>query len=296
MKRIERRRKGKGPAVSVSLINMKGGVGKTTVAAQIAHAASARGLCTLAVDLDPQANLSQIFLGPKEYRKLLQGKKPTVVQLFEEYAPANPESGGPRPVDVHKIILKNVGAFYAPSLDLIPSRLELSRTLKKPAGKERQLASALSQVAEEYDLILIDCAPTESILTEAAYYGSRYVLVPVRPEFLATIGLPLLEQSVRDFRNKNADHTLDICGVVINHPAYSISPEGKESIGEVDEAARRYRWHVFEAEVRWSRSFARAAREGTPINSTRWAQRPVKKEFSQFVDEFFDAIGLTQGE
>ena len=54
-------------AVSVSLINMKGGVGKTTLAAQLAHACMSRGLKVLAVDLDPQANLSQALLTPERY-------------------------------------------------------------------------------------------------------------------------------------------------------------------------------------------------------------------------------------
>jgi cellulose biosynthesis protein BcsQ len=56
-------------AISISLINMKGGVGKTTLAAQLAHAAARRDLRTLAVDLDPQANLSQALLSPETYVK-----------------------------------------------------------------------------------------------------------------------------------------------------------------------------------------------------------------------------------
>jgi chromosome partitioning protein len=83
-----------------------------------------------------------------------------------------------------------------PATILIPSRLELSRTLKNPHGKERRLAKALSQVQNNYDLIIIDCAPTESVLTDAAYFASRYILVPIKPEFMATIGLPLLARSL----------------------------------------------------------------------------------------------------
>jgi chromosome partitioning protein len=67
-------------AISVSLINMKGGVGKTTLATQLAHAADRRDLRVLAVDLDPQANLSQALLSPDKYAKHIRDKKPTVVQ------------------------------------------------------------------------------------------------------------------------------------------------------------------------------------------------------------------------
>ena len=74
-------------AIVVSLINMKGGVGKTTVGVQLAHAADTKNFRTLAVDLDPQANLSQSLLTPAKYVKHLQQKKPTIVQLFDMYSP-----------------------------------------------------------------------------------------------------------------------------------------------------------------------------------------------------------------
>src|SRR5215475_11738852 len=130
-------------AVSVSLINMKGGVGKTTLAAQLAHACTRKGLRTLAIDLDPQANLSQALLRPEQYARHLRTRKPTVVQLFEQYAPATNDSASPRPVDVHDIILEDVGYSGRATLDLVPSQLELSHTLKNPYGKERRVARAL---------------------------------------------------------------------------------------------------------------------------------------------------------
>lgn len=284
-------------AVSVSLINMKGGVGKTTLAAQLAHAADERGLRTLAVDLDPQANLSQALLRPDKYVRHLREKKPTIVQLFEQYFPPTEEYTSPRAMDIREIILKRAGYWSKTTkLDLIPSRLELSHTLKNPPGKERRLARALSTVADEYDVILIDCAPTESILTDAAYHGSRYVLVPVKPEYLATIGLPLLARSIQEFKYENADHQIDICGIVFNHSSsYSEGPEGRKSIREVEAEAKKNGWHVFDTHVRYSASYAKAAREGTPIRLTSYARFGVTAEFETFVDEFVEAIGLPEG-
>ena len=280
-------------AISVSLINMKGGVGKTTLAAQLAHAAARRNLRTLAVDLDPQANLSQALLNAEKYVKHLRDKKPTVVQIFEQYFPPTEASGSPRPIDIGEVILKK--AAGSSNLDLIVSRLELSHTLKNPTGKERRLAKALTKVADDYDLILIDCAPTESILTEAAYHASRYALVPVKPEYLATIGLPLLARSIQEFKYDNSDHAFDICGIVFNHSSsYSDGPEGSTSIKEVQAEAKKNGWHVFNTHVRYSRSYAKAAREGSPIGSTSYARWEVSREFSRFVDESFQAIGLTQ--
>ncbi|MBI1879389.1 MAG: AAA family ATPase [Chloroflexi bacterium] len=283
-------------AVVVSLINMKGGVGKTTLAAQLAHAADKKDFRTLAVDLDPQANLSQSLLTPEKYVKHLREKKPTIVQLFDQYFPASDEYSSTRPFNIHEVIVKKAGYWSRSTLDLIPSRLELSRVLKNPTGKERRLAKALAKVSDEYDLIIIDCAPTESILTDAAYYASRYVLVPVKPEFLATIGLPLLARSIQEFNFENADHGLDICGIVFNHSsAYSDGPEGWKSIREVKAEAKKHGWHDFETHVRYSASYPKAAREGTPIGSTSYARYEVTAEFDRFVEEFFARIELSKG-
>src|SRR5260370_28954540 len=127
-------------ATVVSLINMKGGVGKTTLAAQLAHAADTKNIRTLAVDLDPQSNLSQTLLTPTKYVKHIRQKKATIVQLFEQYFPPSNEYSSPKPVDIHDVILKKAGYWANTTLDLIPSRLELSHTLKKPTEKESSLA------------------------------------------------------------------------------------------------------------------------------------------------------------
>lgn len=282
-------------AVAVSLINMKGGVGKTTLAGQLAHAADRRNLRTLAVDLDPQSNLSQALLSPEKYVKMLKAKRPTVSALFDQYLPPSDGDPSPKPVDINDVIIKKAGYWSTTTLDLIPSRLELSQTLKNPTGKERRLAKALSKVSDQYDLILLDCAPTESILTEAAYHSSRYALVPVKPEFLATIGLPLLARSIQEFKYENSDHELDICGIVFNHSSsYSEGPEGKKSVKEVQAESKKNGWHVYDTHVRYSASYPKAAREGTPIGSTSYARWEVTTEFSNFVNEFLDSVGLAK--
>jgi chromosome partitioning protein len=277
-------------AVSVSLINMKGGVGKTTLAAQLTHAASRRGLRTLAVDLDPQANLSQALLSPEKYLELLQAKRPTVVQIFQQFLPPAEGLTSPQPFDVAAVILKEVG--FRPNLHLVMSQLELSYVLRSPHGMARRLAEALAKVSRDYDLILIDCAPTESILTEAAYHANRYVLVPVKPEYLATIGLPLLASSIQAFKDGNPSHALDVCGIVFNHSSYNIGPEGYTSMVEVNREAEKHGWRVFENHVPYSRSYAKAAREGTPIGSTSHVRWYRAEEFKRVVDEVLGVLGL----
>lgn len=280
-------------ATVVSLINMKGGVGKTTLATQLAHAADKRDLKTLAIDLDPQANLSQALLGPHRYVAHLNKKLPTIVNIFEQYVPPTVTAPSPSKLAIEDTIIKKAGYWSDSTLDLIPSRLELANTLKNPTGKERRLAKALAKVSGLYDLVLIDCAPTESILTEAAYHCSRYALVPVKPEFLATIGLPLLAKSISEFVDENGDHDLNICGIVFNHSSsYSDGPETAASIAEVKGEAKKHGWHIYDTRVRYSRSYAKAAREAAPIGSTSHVRTNVPAQFSVFANEFFQSIGI----
>ena len=192
-------------------------------------------------------------------------------------------------------MLKKAGYWKNSTLDLIPSRLELSRTLKNPTGKERRLAKALAQVQNRYDLIIIDCAPTESILTDAAYFASRYAIVPIKPEYMATIGLPLLARSLREFQLENEDHEIEIAGLVFNHSsAYTSGPEGQRSIKEVTDFAAQEGWYVCENQMKYSASYAKAAREATPLSRTSYVRHDVISGFEKLKEEIFGIVGLTE--
>ncbi len=282
-------------AVVISLINMKGGVGKTTIASQLAHAAAAGGLRVLAIDLDPQSNLSHSILGPETYVRHLAKNKPTVVQILEDYIPASGDAGSPRRIDIRDVILKGAGYGRKNQLDLIPSRLELSRTLKNPTGKERRLARAIAQANDQYDLVIIDCAPTESILTDAAYFASRYAVVPVKPEFMATIGLPLLARSIREFRLENEDHELEIAGLVLNDQSeYADNSEKRQAIKEVRDVAKEHKWRIFDYKIPYSRSYANAARNGLPLSQTPNARWNRIRGFRSLKDDILEAVGVTE--
>lgn len=277
---------------------MKGGVGKTTLASQLAHAASADGLRVLAVDLDPQSNLSHSIMGVQAYRTHLRKDRPTVASIIDGYLPSGETNTAPTRVNPSDTILRNVGYRRAVSyrkpgtLDLIPSRLELSRVLKRPTDRKGRLARFIARVSKRYDLIIIDCAPTESVLTDVAYFASRYLVVPIKPEFMATIGLPLLARSIQEFRTKNADHALDIAGLVLNHSEYSDSREKREAMEEVRSLASEHGWRVFRLRMPYSRSYASAARRATPISQTPYARTEVVKRFHRLKDEILQAVEI----
>ena len=175
------------------------------------------GLKVLEVDLDPQANLSQAFMGGPRYSRFLNDKSPSVVEIFNGYKPPSLSTTSSGLLEIDDVIIRNTG-FGGVNLDLIPSRFDFSNNLIDSIKPDaRVLARLIADHFQHKDLILIDCAPTESIFTQAAYYATRYVLVPVKPEYFATIGFPLLNDSLDGFRRNNRSHQIDVVGVVINN-------------------------------------------------------------------------------
>lgn len=245
------------------------------------------------MDLDPQSNLSHSIMGSSGYLDHINAHRPTIEQILQEYSP--PGSGGVAPgtVAAEDVILTNVGYGRTTRLDLIPSRLELSRILMDPRGRKRQLARILSGISDRYDLIIIDCAPTESVLTQMAYFASRFVVVPVKPEFLATVGLPLLDKSLTSFGSTHSDHKLEIAGLLVNDQSeYTSNQEKEASVANILAEAKKRSWNLFTYRMPYSRSFARALRSNLPIARTRYARRAPVKRFLEFKDEFLRAVGL----
>ena len=177
-------------------------------------------------------------------------------------------------------------------LHLVPARLELAWTLKNPTEKSQLLPQFLSKISDNYDLILIDCAPTESILTTAAYRSSRYVAVPVRPEFLATIGLPLLARSLAEFKLMHHEQELDMAGIIFNGIRRSNTPpEQTKSISDVTSLANTHGWPVFKEVAHHSDSYPAGSRQGDPIFMTSYARDYVKGEFNMVAKKFLETVG-----
>jgi len=270
---------------------MKGGVGKTTIAALLGRFASMHlKLKVLAIDLDPQANLSQAYMGERRYRQLLESKSPSIVEVFQGYQPPTSSTPSSSPLEISNVVVSNT-AWGGRNLDLIPSRFDFSEHLiRSVKPNERVLARLIAEEFQDKDIIIVDCAPTESILTRSAYHASRYVLVPVKPEYLATIGFPLLNESLTTFKNENRGHSIDVFGIVINNSSYHYSgnrggPERATAMHEISEEATKNGWHMFRNQIPLSRGFPKMMRGDFNYlgNAT---------DYVSFAREFFDRLGL----
>lgn len=279
-------------ATKVSLINMKGGVGKSTLCINLAWHFASYGdwnKKVLVVDLDPQFNASQYLIGVKEYQNILNSNKPTIWDIFEQ-GTRTPGGKASLP-DPHSPIHKHREFYRGGEIHLIPSQLDLAFSLKNPGHKERHLPRLIRDVEKEYDLILIDCAPTESVLTTAAYLSSDWLLVPVKPEYLSTIGLPLLVNSMEDFKQEYENKKIELAGVVFNATSDYLPEEAlaKETVKKI---ARKNGWYVFEREVEYSRSYPKGAREGQPIFRTSYSRLSKVRNFEFFAEEFANRVAL----
>jgi chromosome partitioning protein len=188
-----RARTEKGPTVArvIAFANQKGGVAKTTTTLNLGVALVEQGKRVLAVDLDPQGNLT-----------MSQGWNPDEIErsMFD--------------VLVHKLpiteIVRNSELDVAvSSIDLAGAELALSSMI----GRERALEKALLPIKEAYDYILIDTPPSLGLLTINALVASNGVIVPVQCEYLSLRGLVQLENTLSMIR-ENLNPDVEIQGIL----------------------------------------------------------------------------------
>lgn len=193
---------------TISVINYKGGVGKTTITANIAAELAFRGKNVLTIDLDPQASLTFSFITVDEWRKNYEKSK-TIKNWYDAFIDKDTE------LNLNSLIAhpKRVNSGQG-SLDLICSHLalinvDLELATRLIGGTERDLRNnylrvhsrlrlGLESLNEGYDYVLIDCPPNFNIVTKTAVTASNYLLVPTKPDYLSTLGIEQLEKHVSE--------------------------------------------------------------------------------------------------
>jgi chromosome partitioning protein len=208
-------------AVVTSIINLKGGVGKTTLTLALAHyLAGEHGKRVLVIDLDPQTNATIALVTERRWRERDQAGQ-TLYQLFKD------QIENTRLFSAQEAILtrvSNVGGGI-PGLDLLPSSIRLHRIqdrITKVAdldtfrgGPVYALREALRDTLQQYDHVLIDCPPNLGVITLNGIAISRYFLIPVVPDILSTLGVPLVLDRMADFALR-AQHEIFGLGIVVS--------------------------------------------------------------------------------
>ena len=224
----------------VAFMNMKGGVGKTTLAVNIAYAlAYQHGKQVLIVDGDPQFNATQCLLTDAQYAAHIKAKG-TLKDIFIPRKPGavSTTSGLAKPVNKAKMTLAEctVQIFGGSSgpvprgrLDLLPNHLSIIEAEMTPRGSEHRLKTFLNERAKQYDYVLIDCPPTISFFTQAAMLASDKYIVPLKPDWLSVLGLPLLERYIEDLA-EDAGKRLEQIGLVFTMVTGPTPPAMKKSV------------------------------------------------------------------
>ena len=180
----------------VAITNQKGGVGKTTTAINLAAGLSMKGLRTLLIDLDPQANSSMSFVD-------VHGLERTVYDALVE-----------REVGLADVILPT---GKTPNLSLAPASIALAKVEAKLVGELDgiyRLKDALAPIQEQYEYIVIDTPPTLGLITVNALVASTHVLIPIQSSYFALEGTDDLLETI-DKVKARANPQLQILGAVI---------------------------------------------------------------------------------
>jgi chromosome partitioning protein len=197
---------------------MKGGVGKTTLAVNVADALNRRkDKSVLLVDIDPQFNATQCLYSGNEYLELLKAGESTINDVFSDSPTYIVD-----PVDGKKEVpakkLSEIEAWpYRDGFDLLAGNLEIYKIdMGQGQGRELRLKRYLTKeiAPDKYDYVIIDTPPTPSHFMNSALLASSHYLVPVKPEPLSRVGIDLL-RGVIERISENHGHEIECAGVAI---------------------------------------------------------------------------------
>ena len=214
----------------ISIINLKGGVGKTTTTVALAEAyAYEMNKRILVIDLDPQTNATITLIPETKWQELNQNGY-TLAQLFKD---ALIEEQSDKKFDLEATLQKRVSdvksasssyPWRSGSIDLLPSSLDLidvqDRLASMPRGRffsgtpTELLARTVNVLINDYDIVLVDCPPNLGIITLNGLRISQGYIIPAIPDVLSTYGIPQIVSRVNDF-SVDIVKTIEPLGIVI---------------------------------------------------------------------------------
>lgn len=231
-----------GPARVISMVNQKGGVGKTTSTVSLGAALAAYGRRVLLVDFDPQGALSVAL-----------GMNPNDIELSIYNVLTDPEC------HIGDVIQRT----DVTDLDLLPSNIDLSAAelqLVSEVGREHALGRVLAPIIDEYDVILIDCQPSLGLLTLNALTASTGVIVPMECEYFALRGVALLQDTINKVKQR-LNPNLEIVGVL----GTMYDPRTLHSREVLETVRKAFGNVVFQTVINRTVKFPDAAVAGEPI-------------------------------
>ena len=252
----------------ISVINQKGGVGKTTTVINLAAGLTMKGKKILVIDLDPQGNattglgLSNATSSDQTIYNVLNGNK-KISDVIQSTS------------------FKN--------LDLISSNVDLSGLEVETAGDSRrafklkdELIAILNNSGSSYDYIIIDCPPSLSLLTIMALVASDALVVPLQTEFFALEGLTQLMKTIERIKS-NLNPSLDIRGILL-----TMYDKRNKLSGQVETEARNYfKDKVYSTAVPRNVRLSEAPSHGVPVLIYDKAC-PGSRAYFSFTEEFLN--------
>ncbi|MDR5693769.1 MAG: ParA family protein [Armatimonadota bacterium] len=227
--------------IVLTIVNQKGGVGKSTTAVNLGACLAERSHRILLIDMDPQANATS-GVGVR--------KRDVVVSMYDVLIRGEPMEGVILPTPVM-------------NLDLAPASIHLAGAeveLVTAPGREGRLRAALSPLREKYDLLLVDCPPSLGLLTVNALVAADETIIPIQCEYYALEGLSQLVDSIALVR-RHLNPNLRIGGVLLT--MYDARTNLSQQV--VDEVRRYFKEKVFETVIPRSVRLAEAPSYGQPI-------------------------------
>ncbi len=209
----------------ISIVNQKGGVGKTTSAVNISSYLALEGKKVLLIDLDPQGNastgigLDKLALENSIYNVIVEDQ------------------------NIDEAIVEKV----SDNLDVLPAKIDLAGAEVELVGKmsrENRLKKSINKIKDRYDVIIIDCPPSLGLLTINALTASNKIIIPIQCEFYALEGLSQLLNTV-ELVKKELNYDLEVAGILLT--MYDSRLKLSEEV--VDEIRKYFQDRVFKTMI-----------------------------------------------